>query len=181
MRVSREIAEQNRVNVVQTASRLFRKHGYDSISIADLMRAAGMTTGGFYKQFDDKAALIVEATQAAITANLETWTAAASSAEGDVKAATRRWYLSKTHRETVSEGCVLAALAAEAPRHGLKVQAAMTEAVQAMVEVLSEGSGEPADRRVALKDLSTMIGALVLARAVSDDRLSNELLDCASG
>ena len=65
MRVSRETAARNRENVVKTASRQFREHGYDGIGIAGLMKAAGLTQGGFYKQFADKDAIITEATQQA--------------------------------------------------------------------------------------------------------------------
>ncbi len=73
MRVSRETARKNRQRVVRTASEQFRINGYDGIGVANLMKAAGMTQGGFYKQFDSKEALELEATELALDENHSVW------------------------------------------------------------------------------------------------------------
>jgi TetR/AcrR family transcriptional repressor of nem operon len=176
MRVSREVAEENRKKVVSAASRLFREHGYDGIGVASLMKAVGLTHGGFYKQFQDKAALVAEATEAALAENRKKWEdaiAASDDAPGEVIA---RSYLSPLHIDNRSDGCCYAALAAEAPRQGVKVQEVFTEALEASVDLLAGPGG---DRNEAMRRLSTMVGALMLARAVGSEELAQDLLDAA--
>lgn len=176
MRVSREVAEENRKKVVSAASRLFREHGYDGIGVANLMKAVGLTHGGFYKQFQDKAALVAEATEAALAENRKKWEdviAASDDAPGEVIA---RSYLTPLHIENRSDGCCYAALAAEAPRQGGKVQEAFAEALEASVDLLA---GPDGNRNEAMRQLSTMVGALILARAVGSEALAQDLLDAA--
>ncbi|MAZ18612.1 MAG: TetR family transcriptional regulator [Ahrensia sp.] len=176
MRVSREVAEENRKRVVETAGRLFRQHGYDGIGVATLMKAAGLTQGGFYKQFEDKSALAAEATEAALAENRKMWEdviAASDAAPGEAIAS---WYLSPSHVDTTAEGCCFAALAAEAPRQGEKVQSIFREALEASLQLLT---GPDRDREEAMRQLSTMVGALVLARAAGPDALAKEFLDAA--
>lgn len=174
MRVSRAIAEKNREKVVETAGRLFRERGYEGIGIADLMKAASLTHGGFYKQFDGKAALISEATRAALAENKKRWMQVAADADGDPAAALRCWYLSAQHLAMRGEGCCLAALAAEAPRQGTQLQKAFAGAVHDFAGLLG---GDRAPAGEALRTLSMMVGALVLARAIGEDPLSEGILE----
>ena len=176
MRVSRETAQKNRRNVVRTASEQFRMHGYDGIGIASLMKAAGMTQGGFYKQFDNKEALECEATELALNDNFELW---AKTIEGksDPVAALKAWYLSPQHLSTVSRGCAYATLAAEANRQRPALQTTFSRAVTQQVDYLANALGDHPDSRAeAIQAMSQMIGALILARAVNDEDLKHEIL-----
>ncbi|MCK5745821.1 TetR/AcrR family transcriptional regulator [Oricola sp.] len=176
MRVSREVAEENRKRVVETAGRLFRQHGYDGIGVATLMKAAGLTQGGFYKQFEDKSALAAEATETALAENRKMWEDVIAASDAAPGEAIARWYLSPSHVHTAAEGCCFAALAAEAPRQGEKVQSIFREALEASLQLLT---GPDGDREEAMRQLSTMVGALVLARAAGSDALAKELIEAA--
>ncbi|RVU39583.1 TetR/AcrR family transcriptional regulator [Hwanghaeella grinnelliae] len=176
MRVSREVAEENRKRVVETAGRLFRRHGYDGIGVAALMKAAGLTQGGFYKQFEDKSALVAEATESALAENRKMLEDAIAASDSPPCEAIARWYLSPSHVDMTAEGCCFAALAAEAPRQGEEVQSIFREAMEASLDLMT---GPDGDRKEAMRQLSTMVGALVLARAAGSDGLANELMDAA--
>lgn len=176
MRVSRETAQKNRQNVVRTASEQFRTHGYDGIGIAGLMKAAGMTQGGFYKQFENKEALECEATKLALNDNFELW---AKSIEGknDPLGALAQWYLSPQHVRAVGQGCAYAALASEATRQRPALQTIFTSAVAQQIEHLTQALGDnPESRTKAIQGMSQMIGALILARAVDDEDLQHDIL-----
>jgi TetR/AcrR family transcriptional repressor of nem operon len=176
MRVSREVAEKNRQKVVASSSRLFREQGYDGIGVAALMKAAGLTHGGFYKQFEDKSALVAEATEAALAENRKKWQDVIAASDDKPGEAIASWYLSPLHIDNRSDGCCFAALAAEAPRQGAKVQDTFAEALEASVELLA---GPDGNRNEAMRQLSTMVGALVLARAAGSEALAQELLEAA--
>jgi TetR/AcrR family transcriptional repressor of nem operon len=180
MRVSREVAEQNRKSVVDTASRLFRENGYDGIGVAALMKAAGLTHGGFYKQFEDKAALAAEATEAALNEDRGKWAGVIASSggagAGSPAAALADWYLSPQHAGMRAEGCAFAALASEAPRQPAPVRAAFTRAIEESAALLTTPD-TPSDE--ALRQLSAMVGALVLARATDDPGLADDILSAA--
>ncbi len=176
MRVSRETAQQNRQKVVRTASEQFRTHGYDGIGIASLMKAAGMTQGGFYKQFKNKEALECEATELALNDNFELW---ASTIEGeeDPVAAIKEWYLSSRHLSSVGQGCAYATLAAEANRQRPALQEVFNSAVARQIEDLTQALGDKSESRVeAIQAMTQMIGALILARSVNDKDLQQEIL-----
>jgi len=180
MRVSREVAAKNRQRVVDTASREFRTHGYDGIGVAGLMKAAGMTHGGFYKQFEHKDALAVEATAQALGRNFTHWQRQLDDAGGDPLGTLRHWYLSQAHLEERGKGCTYAALAAEAPRHGEALQEVFTDALERQVEDIAERiDGSDDARAEVLRTVSQVIGAMILARAVSDPELRDEILDAA--
>lgn len=177
MRVSREEAARNREEVVAVAGRQFREHGYDGIGIAGLMEAAGRTHGGFYKQFDDKEALIVEATAAALATNRERWDQVLSEAAGDPLAALRRWYLSSPHLDHPADGCAFAALAAEAPRHTDALRQRFEEGLEASATLIAERLPDgDAGRQAAIRTIAQMVGTLVLARAVKSPELAAEIL-----
>jgi TetR/AcrR family transcriptional repressor of nem operon len=176
MRVTREVAEENRKKVVETAGRLFREYGFDGIGVAALMQAAGLTHGGFYKQFADKAALASEATEAALAENHGKWLEVIAASDAPPGKAVAAWYLSPPHIGNRAEGCCFAALASEAPRHGAPVRAAFTEAIGESVALLAGPEGETED---AMRQLCLMVGALVLARATDSEDLSHRLLAAA--
>lgn len=184
MRVTREQAEQNRLAVLKSAGRLFRDRGFDGVGIADIMRDAGLTHGGFYGQFRSKEHLAAEASRGAISATFGRWEKVAARTETDLLDALADFYLSTEHREARANGCPIAALAADAARSGPDVQAAFHDGMADHLDMLQRAydrrHGEaPENREAALAALSTMVGALVLSRAVGDTALSEEFLSAA--
>ncbi len=179
MRVSRQDAAENRERVIETASEMFRTNGYDGVGIATLMKASGLTNGAFYKQFDSKEALLAEATAHALCENVEGWRETLESDGDDPLAATARWYLSKRHLDHRGKGCAYATLAAEAPRHDESIARTFDEGIHQTLDaiVASAGTGDPGrDETTALRHLSRLVGALVLARAVGDPDFAERIM-----
>lgn len=180
MRVSRAEAEKSRERIIEVASKLFREHGFDGIGVADLMKAAGLTHGAFYRHFASKEDLMAQATAHALGRGRDALRKWADGDDGNGLSAVAAAYLSAAHRDRPSEGCALAALGAEAARHGSPVQHTCTEAVRSAVEMLAgltPGKTERAKRERALVAYASMVGGLVLARAVDDPELSGTILD----
>lgn len=183
MRVTRAQAEENRRRIIASAGELFRERGFDGIGIVDLMRSVGLTQGGFYKQFGSKEDLSKVAAERMLEENLSFWRTSTDADDPDSALADFvRAYLSPTHRDHPGKGCLLAALAAESARHTAPVRTVFAEAVEAyaaiLLQLISGRKGAP-PRAEALATLAQMVGALTLARAVSDSRLSDEILAAA--
>ncbi|SFI84957.1 TetR/AcrR family transcriptional regulator [Celeribacter neptunius] len=174
MRMSRAEAAENRKKVVQTASELFREQGYDGIGIAGLMAAAGLTHGGFYKKFASKEALITEATAAGLAENAVAWQTVLDRAGDEPLADFSRWYLSEDHITHRDKGCTYATLACEAPRHGPDLRQAFEDGLKTSVDQLSGASGM--SQAEAIREMSRLIGALILARAVEDPALAEQIV-----
>jgi TetR/AcrR family transcriptional regulator, transcriptional repressor for nem operon len=173
MRKSREEAAETRRRIVTAAAGEFREHGIVTTGLADLMKAAGLTHGGFYKHFESKDQVAAEACAEAMRALLEKLDAATSM--GSVLAS----YLSPRHRDDPASGCPLAALGSELARCDEKTREAATRGFLRLVAILAGKSGEvpPAvARRRALVAVSTMIGAVTISRVVTDSKLSAEIL-----
>lgn len=179
MRVSREKAEQNRQRVLETAAGLFRERGIEGVGVAELMKAAGLTHGGFYGQFDSKEDLASQATALALEENADNWDRLLQNRE-DPWAAFKRGYLSSVHCEHPEAGCTFTALASEAPRRGKALQAVLTRGLKSLLpkleNVVPRRRGK-SQREQAMVALSTLVGAVVLARAVDDRALADELLE----
>ena len=184
MRVSRTQAEENRQAVINVASRLFREHGFDGIGLKDLMAGAGMTQGAFYKQFDSKDDLVAQASQRALQEALGRWSAAAASRPDAPLAAVVDFYLSEAHCAERSEGCPVVALGSDAARHGADVRASFEAGLKEYLALVSGWVGgadrDEAESR-AMAVLSTMVGAVLLARAVNDPAMSKQFLRAAAG
>lgn len=178
MRVSREQAAQNRERIVETASRLFREKGYDGIGVADLMKSAGLTHGGFYGHFASKEDLLAEACGAAMQNSLEKWRQALAGAPGNPRGVIARYYLTPQHRDNPGKGCALAALGPDVARVGDEVRQAMSDGVQAQLRILAEAlPGTPAERRrEAIATYAALVGGLLLSRSVADRAQSDEIL-----
>lgn len=180
MRVSRDQARQNRQRVVVTSSALFREKGVDGVGISDLMSEAGLTHGGFYKQFGSKAELVEEACALALDDTMAFWDGYLEGA-AEPRARFISAYLSHQQRDRVGEGCLLPALAGEARRETPAIRAVFTRAIRSYADRLDQ----PAEARTAqtraeaLSTLSEMVGAILLARVTDDPQLSNEILDAA--
>lgn len=179
MRVSRAEAAQNRERIIETAAKLFRERGFDGIGVADLMKSAGLTHGGFYGHFASKEDLMAQACARALDSSLATLSAVAEQGSENGLTAVASAYLSPAHRDSPGEGCVLAALGAEAARHGSPVRSAFTQGVRTALDMLTRlvpGQSERIRRERALATYASMIGALVIARAVDDPELSGQVL-----
>ena len=182
MRVSRDQARQNRQRVVATSSALFREKGVDGVGISDLMSEAGLTHGGFYKQFGSKAELVEEACALALDDTMAFWD---GYLEGVAEPRARfvRAYLSQQQRDRVGEGCLLPALAGEARRETPAIRSVFTRAIRAYADRLDQAvdARTARSRAEALSTLSEMVGAILLARVTDDPQLSNDILDAARG
>jgi TetR/AcrR family transcriptional repressor of nem operon len=182
MRVSRIQAAENRETVISVASRLFRECGFDGIGLKDLMKGAGLTQGAFYKQFESKEDLAVEASKRALESASRRWSDAAAQKPDDPLGAVLAFYLSGDHREEKMDGCPIVALGSDAARQGPDVKAAFEAGIKAHLEVLSRliaAAGGEASSGKAMAILSTMVGAVTLSRAVNDPDLAQALLDAA--
>lgn len=180
MRVSNEEKDRSRQRILTAAGRLLREKGVPGASVGDIMAAAGMTHGGFYRHFADKDALLA----AALTQAFESFTRPLSdSAVADAAAAVdafRALYLSADHLATPGEGCPAAALGPDIARSGDSVRKVFSEGVSRMAEGLARGKslkGKP--RTDALRDLAMMVGAMVLARG-ADGTLATEILQACA-
>ena len=180
MKVSREQAAANREKVVDVASTLFRKHGFDGIGVADIMKAAGLTHGGFYGQFDSKDDLAAEACSRAVRKSWDVWIDPSAS-EGGFEAIARN-YLTPSHRNDRAHGCLFAALGSDIARQPRSVRHAMTEGFRGTINKLLNlmpGRSEAMRRKRALATIAGLVGALILSRAVDDPNLSDEILEAA--
>lgn len=182
MRVSRIQAEKNRQTVIDVASRQFRLHGYDGIGLKDLMEAAGMTQGAFYKQFASKEDLVAQASGRALESAITRWTDAAARDPENPLAAVVAFYLSMDHRGERAEGCPVVALGSDAARQGEGVKASFETGIRNYLDLVQGwlGAGDAAARGRAMALLSTMVGAVVVARAVNDEALSRQFLEAAA-
>lgn len=177
MKVSRAQAQQNRAQIVETASTLFRERGYDGVGVAELMAAAGFTHGGFYKHFGSKADLMAEAANSGLKQTAE-------KTSGMSPADYVRHYLSRAHRDAPGAGCTMAALSADAARQPAAVQATFAAGIEDLLAALAHEDGEPSAsaahklRERRLSTIAHLVGAIVLSRACPDDSpLADEILE----
>jgi TetR/AcrR family transcriptional repressor of nem operon len=183
MKVSREQAAENRERILNVAARLFRERGFDGIGVADLMKNAGLTHGGFYGHFSSKEDLMAQACARAIADSLDAWNRRADRATESPLSAVTTSYLSTRHRDNPGSGCLLAALGADVSRQGPPVRRTVTEGLRSFVEILARlvpGKSKAAKRQKALATYAGLVGAVVLARAVDDPELSREILQAVS-
>ncbi|HEY1290868.1 MAG TPA: TetR family transcriptional regulator [Burkholderiales bacterium] len=174
MRKSNKEAAQTRACIVETATDHLRRTGIAGASLADIMAAAGLTHGGFYRHFRSKEHLVAEALTAAGEKTLMTLRKYA--AAGGVNAAVTG-YLSPKHRDSASPICPFAAFGSELRHAGDETKAAAANALEALFATLAEGSTTPEARSNAIATLATMVGAMTLARAVPNGAIADEILD----
>src|SRR6516225_1411512 len=183
MRKSRIEAAKTRERIVTAAAAEFRQHGIAATGLADLMKAAGLTHGGFYRHFASKDQLVAEACSAAIATMTERVASSASRERGrkGLEAAVAG-YLSTEHRDNPRDGCPLAALGSEMARADTQTRAAATAGFLRLVDALASGidEGTPDEvRRRAMVAALTLIGALTVSRLVTDQALSDTILRSA--
>ncbi len=169
--------------IVEAAARAIRRSGYDGTAVAGIMKDAGLTHGGFYAHFASREAMLAEAADRAGAEAVAASTRIAASAP-PVKAleSLLRAYLSKAHVENAETGCPLVALGSEMPRQAPAVRRAATRRIKEMIDLVARQSpdwGQPGGHERALATVATMVGALLLARAVDDPKLSDALREAA--
>jgi len=180
MRVSREKAAAHRERIIEAAGALFREKGFGGIGVADIMKAADLTHGGFYGHFASKDDLVAQACQRVMALAIASWEKTAAREPDDAFGALLTRYLSPRHRDDPARGCVFAALGADAARSGPLVHDAFAEGLEPLIALLAEsapGSSKTARRRKAVAAMSGLVGALLLARAIGKRELSDEILD----
>ncbi|MEC3911113.1 TetR/AcrR family transcriptional regulator [Sphingobium sp. CR2-8] len=179
MKVSRDQAARNRERVVDAAARLFRARGVEGVGIGEVMRACGLTHGGFYNQFASKEALAAEACATSLAISAVGWRdVAADASESDAPAAIAAHYLSARNRDAAETGCALIALGPDAARRGGDLAGAFRDGFEELAAILQE-AGPTLDRPTVLARMAQMVGAMLLARGVDDPALSEEILSAA--
>jgi TetR/AcrR family transcriptional repressor of nem operon len=181
MRVSRTQAQENHARVIETAAGLLRTHGYDGIGVADLMKAAGLTHGGFYRNFASKDDLIVKATRCALESTRTTLEQAQATAPEAAFTTLVTEYLSQRHCQATESGCILPALAADAARRDdPALRAVFREAIANYLAYLGSIAPTMPPHTQARKPeaiLAELVGAVVLARAMGTGEQANDLLE----
>jgi TetR/AcrR family transcriptional repressor of nem operon len=181
MKVTRAQASANRKRIVETASTLYRKHGFDGIGLAAIMKAAGLTHGTFYCHFASKDHLAAEACAHALSQ--EYWEHRGDPCSLKSLEAVVRRYLSKRHRDDRAHGSLVAALGSDIVRQPGIVRRAFTEGLRSGIEALCRFTPGPSafgERQEALAMLAGLVGALTLSRAVNDRKLSDEILQAGA-
>jgi len=181
MRYEKGHKDSTRQHIIDVASAQFREGGVATVGIAGIMAGAGLTNGAFYNHFESKENLVeavltnaLGGRKTGLRANLEA---------GKSLDATIRDYLSARHRDDAGGGCPTAALVAEIARHPKTTRDAFTGKIMEIVDLIAAraGEGSPrARRKRAIAAYSLMVGALQLARAVNDRKISDEILESAA-
>ena len=171
--------------IVESASVRFRQHGIDGVGVADLMKGVGMTHGGFYRHFASRDDLVAEAVECAFEEGRGVLARVASSEQppGEAFCKLVDGYLNKSHRDELATSCALTTLSGDVARSGPSSRSAYARQVEAYLDRISsllatEKSGKK--RADAIGALSLLVGALSMARAVSDGELSEEILRSAA-
>ena len=185
-RVSKVQAEANREAITEASARLFREHGIKAVSVADLMGAAGLTHGGFYGHFESKEVLAGVAGEHAFAQATERWRkrVAGKASPAEARAAIVENYLRPQSIREVAAGCPTAALCVDVAREPAEapIRAAYVAGLADMVDILAaaEDTGDAAaDRRAALADYATMLGAMLMARATAGRPIADEVVAAA--
>lgn len=175
--------EETHQRIVRVAARAIRRSGYDGTGVADLMKEAGLTHGAFYAHFRSREAMLAEAAgQACAESAAITTEVMASAPPGKALESMLRAYLSSEHVEQAELGCPLAALGSETSRQANEVRRVTTRHIKEMVDLVARQSpdwGQPAAHERALATVATMVGALLLARAVDEPALSDRVREAA--
>ena len=187
MRVSREKAAEHRDRIIDAAGALFRTKGFGGIGLADIMKAADLTHGGFYGHFASKDDLVAQASRRTMARAATNWTKLVEASPDKPYAALLKHYLSPKHRDDPGQGCAFAALGNDAARSGKIVREAFADGLAPLIDILAQSipgksipsKSKTARHRKAVAAMATLVGALTLARAVEGTPLSDEMLEAA--
>jgi TetR/AcrR family transcriptional repressor of nem operon len=180
MKVDRGTMAAHREQIIVAAAARFRQLGFDGISVADLMREAGLTHGGFYGHFASKEELMALAAERAMADSLAKWKKVIEQAPTEPLRALAKSYLSERHHDHPDKGCLFAALGSELSRQPKSVKEIVTQGEKRAFDMLVEivpGKTKAERKRKAIAAFARMIGGMVLARCVSDLQLRQEIFD----
>lgn len=172
MKVSRAQMAENRKRILDAASGLFRDRGFEAVTVSQVMKTAGMTHGGFYGHFGSKDDLIAQTVAHALMSSTKEGIGPDISAWMDA-------YLSPYHRDRAATGCPNCALAGLLRNQPPEAQSAMAEGQRRQIARMMDAmpATKESDRRdAAIGSWAAMVGAVILARAVNDTELSDEIL-----
>lgn len=179
MRYEKGYGAEMSARIVEYASARIRERGIESIKVDGLMKAAGLTRGGFYFHFQSRRDLIERAFARAIDESVEKWRKVADrSSPGERLLGIVDYYLTERHRVDIGHGCALPSLGAEVPRAGAGTKKTFSNGLREMIEVLSQDMHGPSNRKAA-SIVSELVGALLLARAVDHPQFASEILSAA--
>lgn len=171
--------EASHERIVGAAARAIRRSGYDGTGVADIMKEAGLTHGAFYAHFASREAMLAEAAdRAGAESNAVAASVIAAVPPGQSLQALLQAYLSKEHLASIETGCPISALGSEMPRQSPEVRHAATRRIKEMIDLVARQLpdwGQPSAHEQALVTVASMVGTLVLARAVDDSALSDAL------
>ena len=180
MRYSKEHKFQTHERIVKKASVKLREKGAHGIGVADLMKDAGLTHGGFYAHFDSRDALVIEAFTHAMDRSTARWRKLSEETPVEKRLSKIvNTYLAPVHRDDLGHGCAVPALAAEIARESAKTRRVFSGRMEQMIDMLAEqfhGMPRKAARKEAVAALATMMGSLVMARVAGNSELSEEIL-----
>lgn len=180
MRYSREHKFQTHARIVKKASVKLRERGAHGIGVADLMKDAGLTHGGFYAHFDSREALVIEAFTHAMDRSTERWRKISAETPAEKRLSKIvSTYLAPLHRDDLGHGCAVPALAAEIARESVKTRRVFAGRMEQMIDMLADqfhGVPRKAARKQAMAALATMMGSLVMARIAGSGEFSDEIL-----
>jgi TetR/AcrR family transcriptional repressor of nem operon len=180
MRYSREHKQETHARIVRKASVRLREKGAHGVGVADLMKEAGLTHGGFYAHFDSREALVIEAFAYAMDRSIEHWrkTVAELPTEKRLSAIVES-YLTTVHRDDPGRGCAVPTLGTEIAREGPKARKAFAAKLEQMIDLIADQIADmprKAARKQASATLATMMGALILSRIAGNGEFSEDIL-----
>jgi TetR/AcrR family transcriptional regulator, transcriptional repressor for nem operon len=180
MRYSREHKLETHARIVKKASVQLREKGAHGVGVADLMKDAGLTHGGFYAHFDSREALVIEAFAHAMDRSTERWRKLTEQTPPEKRlASVVNSYLTPGHRDDPGHGCAIPTLGAEIARESPKTRKAFAAKLEQMIDMLAEqvpAGSRKAARKQAMAAIATMMGTLVLARVAGNGEFSDEIL-----
>jgi len=177
--------EQTRERILRAAARAIRRHGYEGVGVADVMKEAGLTHGGFYAHFASRDELLAHAAEQAGAESVESLSRAVALAKpGEELMALVDSYLSDKHVDAPEQGlgCAIAAAGSEVPRQHEEVRRAVGRRIKDLIGLIERQHpewGKSAAHEKAMGILATLVGALMLARAAADPQLSKAVRKAA--
>ena len=180
MRYSKEHKQETHARIVRKASVRLREKGAHGIGVADLMKEAGLTHGGFYAHFDSREALVIEAFAYAMDRSVEHWRKITAEMPPEKRLSTIvDTYVSTVHRDDPGRGCAVPTLGAEIARESAKTRKAFSAKLDQLIDVMADQIPDvprKTARRQAMGTLATMMGTLVMSRVAGSGELSDEIL-----
>jgi TetR/AcrR family transcriptional regulator, transcriptional repressor for nem operon len=183
MKVSKEKMAEHRETIITAAAKRFRELGFEGISVAELMKEAGLTHGGFYGHFSSKEELIALATERAMRDSTSRWERILTGAPDAPMEALAQHYLSMRHCKNPGVGCLFSSLGTDVARQPSSVRSAVTDGLQRFFKLLEDvipKRSARTRRRKAILAYAGLVGGMVLARSTEDQELAEEILNAVA-